>query len=283
MSDTSTRSGMLWEVERILKECKQLESLPDVLLMENVPQIHNEKNINDFAKWITSLEEMGYQNYWQDLSATDYGIPQTRVRTFMVSLLGDYNYTFPEKTKLEKRLKDLLEDNVDEKYYLSDKCIQTMCKYNEDYDPNGIVPTLTTELAHHTGKNLTPKLVKEIEHASKLKADMCRQVLESGQKKEYDTIRHSYTNNRLNGNFNECKQNNISPTLDTRCDCIGVVVKDYLPIKNNNSKGWLAATDGDGIDISSRMEYHRGTVQKGKAQTITTMGGENVGVLINDR
>lgn len=56
-----------------------------------------------------------------------------------------------------------------------------------------------------------------------------------------------------------------------------------LLIKNANSKGYLEATDGDGIDISSRMEHHRGTVQKGKAQTITCMGGENVGVVINDR
>lgn len=56
-----------------------------------------------------------------------------------------------------------------------------------------------------------------------------------------------------------------------------------LKIKNATEKGYLEATDGDGIDISSRMQYHRGTVQKGKAQTITTMGGENVGVLINDR
>ena len=61
---------------------------------------------------------------------------------------------------------------------------------------------------------------------SKLKRDMCMKVLQSGQKKEFDTIRHSYTNSRLNGNFNECRQNNISPTLDTRCDCIGVVVND---------------------------------------------------------
>lgn len=56
-----------------------------------------------------------------------------------------------------------------------------------------------------------------------------------------------------------------------------------LKIKNATEKGYLEATDGDGIDISSRMQYHRGTVQKGKVQTITTMGGENVGVLINDR
>ena len=56
-----------------------------------------------------------------------------------------------------------------------------------------------------------------------------------------------------------------------------------LPIKNNNSTGYLLAAEGDGIDISSRMHHHRGTVQKNKAQTISTMGGENVGVVINDR
>lgn len=59
-----------------------------------------------------------------------------------------------------------------------------------------------------------------------LKRQMCNQVLQKGQKKEYDTIRHSYTRSRLNGNFMESKQNNIAPTLDTRCDCIGVVVND---------------------------------------------------------
>lgn len=60
-------------------------------------------------------------------------------------------------------------------------------------------------------------------------------------------------------------------------------IPDSVKIKNANSKGFLEAEVGDGIDISSRMQSHRGTVQKGKAQTITTMGGENVGVLIDDR
>lgn len=63
-----------------------------------------------------------------------------------------------------------------------------------------------------------------------------------------------------------------------------MLVKDFpsLPIKNANSKGYLEAEVGDGIDISSRMESHRGTVQKHKSQTITTMGGKNVGVVVND-
>lgn len=65
MSDTSTRSGMLWEVERILSEC---EELPQILLMENVPQVHSEDNMKDFYKWQLRLEELGYKNYWQDLN-----------------------------------------------------------------------------------------------------------------------------------------------------------------------------------------------------------------------
>lgn len=124
MSDTSTRSGMLWEVERILNECKELGTLPQILLMENVPQVHSQENINDFRKWQFALEKLGYQSYWQDLIATDYGIPQTRNRCFMISILGEYNYKFPKTIPLKLKLKDLLEKNVDEKYYLSNKQIE---------------------------------------------------------------------------------------------------------------------------------------------------------------
>ena len=123
MSDTSTRSGMLWEVERILTECKELGTMPQILLMENVPQVHGEGAKEDFNKWQLRLEELGYKNYWQDLIATDYGIPQTRNRCFMVSILGDYNYTFPKPVPLKLKLKDMLEPEVDEKYYLSEKLI----------------------------------------------------------------------------------------------------------------------------------------------------------------
>ena len=133
MSDTTTRSGMLWEVERILRECK---NKPQVLLMENVPQVHSKDNIDDFYKWQLSLEEMGYQNYWQDLIATDFGIPQTRNRCFMVSILGDYKYTFPKPIPLKHKLKDLLEDQVDEKYYLSDAMINYIVADNEKWTGN---------------------------------------------------------------------------------------------------------------------------------------------------
>ena len=114
------------EVERILTECKELGTMPQILLMENVPQVHGADNVEDFNKWQLRLEELGYKNYWQDLIATDYGIPQTRNRCFMVSILGNYNYTFPKPIPLKLKLKDLLEDNVDSKYYLSDKMIECL-------------------------------------------------------------------------------------------------------------------------------------------------------------
>ena len=113
--DSGTRSGLLWEVERLLNET---ENLPQVLLMENVPQVHGTKNIDDFNKWIDFLTSKGYSNFWQDLNAKDYGVAQNRVRCFMISILGGGHYEFPETVKLDKVIKDYLEDEVDEKYYI---------------------------------------------------------------------------------------------------------------------------------------------------------------------
>ena len=118
-----TRSGLLWEVERLLDECTEL---PQVLLMENVTQVHGKKNKEHFDEWIRFLESKGYRNYWKDLNAKDFGVPQNRNRTFMVSLLGDYTYQFPDGYPLTKRLKDVLEDNVDEKYYLSNEALSRL-------------------------------------------------------------------------------------------------------------------------------------------------------------
>lgn len=111
----ATRSGLLWEVERLLKET---ENLPQVLLMENVPQVHGSRNIDDFNLWIDFLKSKGYSNFWQDLNAKDYGVAQNRKRCFMVSLLGNGTYEFPKPVQLTKRMKDYLENEVDEKYYL---------------------------------------------------------------------------------------------------------------------------------------------------------------------
>ncbi len=133
MKDTSTRSGLLWEVERILNEC---EKLPQILVMENVSQVHSKGNKEYFQEWIKVLENLGYSSHWQDLNAKNYGIPQNRVRCFMISILGDYNYNFPKKIKLKKRLKDLLESEVDRKYFLSDKMISYISASNQKWTGN---------------------------------------------------------------------------------------------------------------------------------------------------
>lgn len=119
-ADGGTRSGLLWEVERILDE---LENKPHILLMENVPEVIGKDNVKHFNKWLAKLESLGYSNYFQILNGKDYGIPQNRRRCFMVSILGDYAYDFPFKINLKYRLKDFLEKQVDEKYYLSEKMI----------------------------------------------------------------------------------------------------------------------------------------------------------------
>ena len=123
-----TRSGLLWEVERILDECTEL---PQLLLMENVPMLLSKKFIGDFHEWQRKLESLHYSNWCQILNAKDHGIPQNRARVFMISILGDYYYQFPKKRKLELRLKDMLEDEVDEKYYLSDEHIKFMIANTE--------------------------------------------------------------------------------------------------------------------------------------------------------
>ena len=119
-SRKSTKSGLLWEVERILKELPK-ECLPDILLMENVTQVHAKKNLSDFESWQSFLRGRGYQNFYADLNARDFGIPQNRKRCFMVSILSDehVDFKFPEKIELETMMRDYLEESVDEKYYIN--------------------------------------------------------------------------------------------------------------------------------------------------------------------
>ena len=113
---SGTRSGLLWEVERLLNET---ENLPQVLLMENVPQVISDANIADFRLWQDFLESKGYMNYVDVLNAKDFGVAQNRERCFMVSLLGQWNYKFPQPIPLTKTMADYLEDEVDEKYYIN--------------------------------------------------------------------------------------------------------------------------------------------------------------------
>lgn len=239
--DSGTRSGMLWEVERILDECN--ENLPQILLMENVPDVIGSKNIEHFAKWLEKLEGLGYKCYWRVLNAKDYGIPQNRERCFMISLLGDYYYEFPQPIKLEHRLKDLLEDNVDEKYYLSDKMMRYIVNDNQKWTGNNdksiinrdIAVTINTRVGN-TRADCSDYLCKELPQNYNLKKQLCNELIASGKVNENDVIRHSYSTSRMNGQMKDIQQNNMCPTLDTRCDCLGVVVNDSLLVADGKTR-----------------------------------------------
>ena len=117
-----TRSGLLYEVERLLEIATKNKNQPKYLLLENVKALVSKKFKLDFDRWLQKLDSLGYNNYWQVLNAKDYGIPQNRERVFVVSIRKDVDtkgYKFPSPVPLQKRLKDMLEPWVDEKYYLS--------------------------------------------------------------------------------------------------------------------------------------------------------------------
>lgn len=120
-NESGTRSSLLWECERIIRAVN-----PKYLLLENVKNLVGEKHKPNFIKWLKVLEGFGYQNFWKVLNAKDYGVPQNRERVFVVSILGGGQYLFPNPIKLEKRLKDVLEHNVDEKYYIDSKLLERL-------------------------------------------------------------------------------------------------------------------------------------------------------------
>lgn len=252
--DSNTRSSLLWQVERIILELKELNQLPDILLMENVPQVIGEKNIHNYKKWENVLSSLGYESYTKVLNASDYEIPQHRERCFMVSIKTENSYyTFPKPIKLETTLNDFLEENVDEKYFLSKEKIEIMKRWNsqekplENVERDRVVWALTTHCGKDSGGiKLVKQQINVIGNYSKSNHSASRIVDPSG----------------------------IAPTVMENHGTINAI-----PIKTANKLGFMYAEEGDGVDISTRMEYHRGTVQKGKTQTITTMGGENNGVV----
>ena len=111
---SGTRSSILWYTRHAI-----IEKKPKYLVMENVKALVSDKFRPLFLKWCDELTSYGYTNFMQVLNAKDYGIPQNRERIFVVSILGDAWYSFPQPFELKLRLKDLLEDKVDEKYYLA--------------------------------------------------------------------------------------------------------------------------------------------------------------------
>ena len=170
---TQTRSGLFFDALRIIEATQ-----PRVAIAENVKNLTSKKFSKQFNIVLESLEEAGYNNYWQVLNAKDFGIPQNRERVFIVSIRKDIDqgiFHFPEGFPLVLRLTDLMEDQVDEKHCLKLKDLHTFkyvftpeqdgCKQigflnrptthdfsNRVYSPDGIARTLMGEGGNHNDK-----------------------------------------------------------------------------------------------------------------------------------
>ena len=217
--DSGTRSSLMYETIRIVEKLK-----PKYVIWENVKNLLSKKHRHNFDAYLETMEQLGYTNYYQVLNAKDYGIPQNRERVFTISIRKDIdkNYVFPPKKELKLKLKDMLEDNVNEKYYLSDKMINFFYK-NEQV-----------------------------------------------QKEKGNGFR-----------FNVTDGNVIAKTITTRA---GSRMDDnFLKIKEATKQGYKEAFEGDGVNISSRMKYQRGDVQKESIQTLTTSGGNDRGIVLKSK
>jgi len=317
MSDTTTRSGLLWEVERILSE---MNKKPQVLLMENVPDVIGTRYISDFRKWEERLRELGYSNHIEVLNSKDYGIPQNRQRAFMVSILGDSLYEFPQKQELKLRLKDMLEKEVDEKYYLTTEKIEAISKWKAQQDPlenmehidkTGISPTLTARGAGEEHSGMV--LIKEQIFKSKDK-----RLVEMLDKIDYETdepqsldlynrtvsdISQTLTMPNHNGQAIAVKEfanyltweddkgrintqdhrayfeDRLSGTVPAMERGVpNVLLNETIAIPEDTTQGYALAHEGDGVYIN-RPEQKRGVVQKQMIQTIKA-NSNDIGVVV---
>lgn len=114
---SGTRSSLMYETLRIVKKLR-----PKYVIWENVKNLLSKRHRHNFDAYLDAMSGLGYTNYYQVLNAKDYGVPQNRERVFTVSIMGGErnDYSFPEPIKLERRLKDVLEDSVDDRFYIKD-------------------------------------------------------------------------------------------------------------------------------------------------------------------
>lgn len=258
--DDNTRSGLLWEVERLLNECKEL---PQYLLMENVPDVIGSKNIKDFAKWIEFLDRLGYKSYYQLLNAKDYGIPQNRERCFMVSVLDKSRiFQFPKPIKLELRLKDFLEDTVDEKYFLSENVIKKLKNKNINREISlSIRSGGRGSLDRHEWDLVVVKVLGEVtpnSQSNNIKTkEYANYITWEDSKGRLNTQDHrAFLPERISGTV---------PAMERG------IPKILIP--EATKKGYAETHDGDGVYIN-RPHQKRRVVQKGMIQTLKCTGND---------
>lgn len=283
--NSGTRSSLMYETIRIVEKLK-----PKYVIWENVKNLLSKKHRHNFDAYLETMEQLGYTNYYQVLNAKDYGIPQNRERVFTVSILGDEKYEFPKKRKLEKMPLDFIEKDVDTKYNLTDKNIKL---YQREFGSKGkelnlYEPILTLTASMGTGGGNIPYFTFPPKQELKLKL---KDMLEDEVDEKYylsDKMLNCFMSDgtgkyprreRFLQNINRSNQD-IGNSITTRAG--GRPTDNFIKIKEATKQGYKEACEGDGVNISSRMKYQRGNVQKESIQTLTTSGGNDRGVVLNN-
>lgn len=260
-----TRSGLYYDGLRILKEKK-----PKYSLIENVKALTSKKFADTFESILQDLDEAGYNNYWQVLDAKDYGIPQHRERVFIVSIRKDIDqeFTFPEKEELRLKLKDLLDEEVDEKYYLSDRMIKT---FSDMTNRNGYI----------RGKCFKPHELDDNRVANTIKTTAGSRPEDNYVKRKYDEFidENGYMPEIFNP-YNKTEVKDVAKTITGECGSTTSSAAHLIRIPEATKKGYAEASDGDGVYIN-RPHQKRGVVQKDKIQTIKTT--PDVGVVVEKK
>lgn len=250
-----TRSGLFFEALRIIEETK-----PKIAIAENVKALTSKKFTTEFKIVLDSLNDAGYKNYWAVLNAKDYGIPQNRERVFIISIRDDidHGFHFPEKYELKLRLKDLLEETVDEKFYLSDKMIQGFLKHNLNHEAKG-----TGFKWNPTDTNGVAKCLR----ANGALAPTDNTIIESEDVKAKKLFNiWGFTGCSYDGNVWD--KNGLAPTL-TSGNSRPRIIDESLPIKEATKKGYKEAHDGDYVNLQfPNSKTRRGRVGDQIANTL---------------
>lgn len=266
-----TRSGLLYEVQRLLERANQMLTLPKYLMLENVKNLVGKKFKPQFDQWVAWLDELGYNTYWKVLNAKDYGVPQNRERVFAISIrkdIDDGKFEFPQPFDNGVRLKDVLEDNVDEKYYLS-KDIQNRLIITDETLTKNIIDTTKPEYRSIGQRDLvySEKSIMGTLVATDYKQP--KQILETNRCIQVGNLNY-YNYDKMNRVYSK---GDCSPALEIMQggNRQPKIAEPIAYVKEAIKKGYAEIYEGDSVNLEQpNSKTRRGRVGKGCAQILAT-------------